>query len=203
LGSNIIWHEHAIQKSDRLKKYMQKPCIIWLTGLSGSGKSTIANELEASLFAEGFKTYLLDGDNVRHGLNSDLGFGDADRAENIRRIGEVARLFLDAGLFVICAFISPFAKERELVRALVEEDEFIEVFVSTPINICEQRDTKGLYRKARNGEIKEFTGIGSAYEIPKNPEIIVDTLNKSSFELAQEIKLFMMKKGRFGVYEGK
>jgi len=177
MGENIIWHHHAITKKDRIEKYTQKPCIIWLTGLSGSGKSTIANALEMKLFEAGHKTYLLDGDNIRHGLNNNLGFSDTDRVENIRRIGEVAKLFVDAGLIVICAFISPFAKEREFVRNLVEQDEFIEVFVDTPIEICEQRDPKGLYKKARNGEITNFTGVDSAYETPKNPEILLRNKN--------------------------
>jgi adenylylsulfate kinase len=174
VSSNIVWHEHTIQKSDRVDNYAQKPCIVWLTGLSGSGKSTIANALESELFQNGYKTYLLDGDNIRHGLNRDLGFDDAARVENIRRIGEVAKLFVDAGLIVICSFISPFENERKLVRSLVEDGEFVEVFIDTPLGVCEQRDPKGLYKKARDGEIKNFTGIDSVYEKPSNPELRID-----------------------------
>jgi adenylyl-sulfate kinase len=190
LSTNITWHEHTIQKSDRVEKYGQKPCMVWFTGLSGSGKSTVANALEKELFARGHKTYLLDGDNVRHGLNSDLGFDDKSREENIRRIGEVAKLFLDAGLIVICSFISPFKKEREFVRSLVEDGEFIEVFVDTPIEICEQRDPKGLYRKARNGEISDFTGIDSVYERPEKAEVTLCTIGKSVLELVDLIKRY-------------
>ncbi len=175
LNKNITWHSHAIQKNARLNAYKQKACVIWLTGLSGSGKSTIANELEKILFEAGHKTYLLDGDNIRFNLNKDLGFDDKDRVENIRRIAEVAKLFVDAGIIVICAFISPFKDGRDFVRSIVEQDEFVEVYINTPLEVCEQRDTKGLYKKARLGEIKDFTGIDSAYEIPINPEVIVPT----------------------------
>jgi adenylylsulfate kinase len=144
---------------------------VWFTGLSGSGKSTIANTLERRLYELGYHTYLLDGDNIRHGLNSDLGFDDGSRVENIRRIGEVAKLFVDSGIIVLTAFISPFKSDREEVRVLVEEDEFIEIFIDASIDICERRDPKGLYKKAREGEIKNFTGIDSPYEVPVNPEI--------------------------------
>jgi len=149
----------------------QKPCILWFTGLSGSGKSTIANALEAMLYANKNFTYLLDGDNVRHGLNSDLGFDDVSRVENIRRVGEVAKLFVDSGQIVLTAFISPFISDREVVKNLVKEGEFIEVFVDTPLEVCESRDVKGLYKKARAGEIKDFTGIDSPYESPKSADI--------------------------------
>lgn len=172
---NITWHNHSVKKEDRVLRYNQKPMLIWFTGLSGSGKSTIANALEARLFKEGKKTYLLDGDNIRHGLNSDLGFSDSDRVENIRRISECARLFVDAGLIVIAAFISPFEKERAYARGLLEEGEFIEVHLCTPIEECERRDPKGLYKKARSGEIRDFTGIDSEYEAPKTPEITLDS----------------------------
>lgn len=167
---NIVWHQH-ISKEEHSNQKSQKPCILWLTGLSGSGKSTIANALETKLYAIGNHTYVLDGDNVRHGLNKDLGFNDSDRIENIRRIGEVSKLFVDAGLIVITAFISPFRSDRQIVCDLVAEGEFIEVFVDTPIEICEQRDPKGLYTKARKGEIPFFTGISSPYEAPKEPQI--------------------------------
>ena len=168
---NIVWHYHHITKEQRAKHKAQKACILWFTGLSGSGKSTLANALESRLYELGVHTYLLDGDNVRHGLNSDLGFDKNGRAENIRRIGEVAKLFVDSGLIVLSAFISPFTKDRKQVRNMVEEGEFIEIFVDTKFEICEQRDPKGLYKKARKGEIKNFTGIDSPYETPINPEI--------------------------------
>ena len=169
--NNIVWHSSHIDKNQRAKIKNQKPCILWFTGLSGSGKSTIANALESKLYSMNYHTYLLDGDNIRHGLNSDLGFDDKSRIENIRRIGEVAKLFVDSGLIVLTAFISPFKSDREWVRDLVEEDEFIEIFVDTPIDVCEGRDPKGLYKKARGGEIQNFTGIDSPYEAPINPEI--------------------------------
>jgi len=171
--NNITWHNAKITKKDRIKLTKQKPSIIWLTGLSGSGKSTLANGLEEVLYNNGNFTYLLDGDNIRHGLNSDLGFDDKSREENIRRIGEVAKLFVDSGLIVITAFISPFKKDREFVRSLVEKGEFIEIFIDTPIELCQKRDPKGLYKKALKGEIKNFTGIDSPYEKPNNPEIIL------------------------------
>ena len=170
-SKNIVWHESHIDKEQRSKQKKQKPCIIWFTGLSGSGKSTLANALEVKLFELNYHTYLLDGDNIRHGINSDLGFDDNSRVENIRRIGEISKLFLDSGTIVLTAFISPFKEDREQVRKLVEADEFIEVFVDTPLEICEQRDPKGLYKQARDGKIPHFTGINSPYEIPENPEL--------------------------------
>jgi len=176
---NIVWHNTKITKEKRTELTNQKPCILWFTGLSGSGKSTIANAVEEKLYKNGNFTYLLDGDNIRHGLNSDLGFSEKDRIENIRRIGEVSKLFVDAGLIVLTAFISPFRKDREYVRNLVEEGEFIEIFINTPIEECEKRDPKGLYKKARNGEIKNFTGIDSPYEPPVNPEIHIKNINVS------------------------
>jgi len=183
---NLIWHEHLVQKRDRIQKYGQKPCLVWFTGLSGSGKSTMANALEKELFEKGYITYMLDGDNVRQGLSKDLAFSDEHREENIRRIGEVARLFVDSGCIVITAFISPFKKERELARSLLENNEFIEVYMTTPIEICEERDPKGLYEKARRGEIKSFTGIDSAYEQPETPSISLDT-GKVSVEEGLEL----------------
>ncbi len=170
-NNNVFFEEHFITKNLRQKNLKQKPMIIWFTGLSGSGKSTLANELEKELFKRGLKTYLLDGDNLRHGLNSDLGFSKEDRKENIRRVGHVAELMVDTGLIVITAFISPYEKERSFVRNLVKENEFVEVFVDTPLKICEKRDTKGLYKKAREGLIKDFTGINAPYEKPKSPEV--------------------------------
>jgi len=158
---------------NRLGLLKQKPVIVWLTGLSGSGKSTIADGLEQLLFEKGFKTYLLDGDNIRHGLNKNIDFSEEGRKENIRRIGEVAKLFLDAGIIVITAFISPFKEDRNTVRGLVSDGEFVEVFVDCPLEVCEQRDVKGLYAKARRGEIPNFTGISSPFEAPEKPEVQV------------------------------
>jgi len=168
---NIVWHDAQVTKEHRATLTQQKPCILWFTGLSGSGKSTIANALEAKLHNNKNFTYLLDGDNIRHGLNSNLGFDDISRVENIRRVGEVAKLFVDSGQIVLTAFISPFRAYRELVRNLVEKDEFVEIFIDTPLEVCENRDPKGLYKKARAGKIENFTGINSPYEAPENPEI--------------------------------
>lgn len=174
-NENIVWHDHHVSTADRAGIKKQKPCILWFTGLSGSGKSSIANAVEAKLNKLQKHTYLLDGDNIRMGLNKGLTFSDADRVENIRRIGEVAKLFVDAGIIVLSAFISPFQRERQSVRSLVGEGEFIEVFVDTPLEICESRDPKELYKKARNGEIPNFTGISSPYEAPVEAEIILKT----------------------------
>lgn len=174
-SKNIVWHEGIITKSDRQKLNGHRSACLWFTGLSGSGKSTIALELENKLFAEGLRSYVLDGDNIRHGLNKNLGFSPEDRGENIRRIGEVAKLFVDAGLFAMTAFISPYRADRDLVRNLFEAGEFIEIFVKCDIATCESRDPKGLYAKARRGEIPEFTGVSAPYEEPNQPEVIVDT----------------------------
>ncbi len=193
-NKNLVYHPHKISKKDRQKIKNHKSCIIWLTGLSGSGKSTIANVLEEELNKRGVHTYLLDGDNIRHGLNKDLGFSKEDRKENIRRIAEVCKLFVDAGLIVITAFISPFKEERNFARSLVEKNEFIEVFVDTPLEICEQRDPKGLYKKARKGEIPEFTGISSPYEPPENPEIHIKTNELSIKESVDKIISFLQRK---------
>lgn len=169
--NNLTYENHTITQALREEKYGQKACILWFTGLSASGKSTLANGVEKKLFEMGYYSYILDGDNMRLGLNNDLGFSQQDRTENIRRVGEVAKLFVDSGFIVLSAFISPFIQDRKCVRALVKETEFIEIFIDTPLEICELRDPKGLYKKARNGEIKDFTGIDSPYEIPKSPEI--------------------------------
>ena len=184
---NTVWHSQQVSKSQRAEIKQQTACLLWYTGLSGSGKSTIANAVDAMLFARQCHSYLLDGDNVRHGLNGDLGFSDSDRVENIRRISEVAQLFVDAGLIVSTAFISPFRADRALAASKLASGEFIEVFIDTPIEICEQRDPKGLYKKARAGEIKDFTGIDSAYEAPENPIIHVRTADKSIEQCAQQI----------------
>ena len=175
----LVWHDHLVSREDRASQKRQRPCVLWFTGLSGAGKSTLANALERALFERGHHTYLLDGDNVRKGLNRDLGFSDDDRVENIRRIGEVARLFADAGMIIITAFISPFRADRDMVRALMPEGEFIEVYVSTPLDVCEQRDPKGMYAKARRGEIKRFTGIDSPYEPPVSPELTLEAGHQS------------------------
>ncbi len=184
---NIIWHLHNVTKDERAKQKQQRPCILWFTGLSGSGKSTISGAVEQKLFELGYHTYLLDGDNVRHGLNKDLAFSDGDRVENIRRVGELSKLMIDAGLLVMTAFISPFTADREMVRNLVQQHEFIEIYMDTPLKVCEQRDPKGLYKKARNGEIKNFTGISSDYESPELPEIVISTVELSIEECADKI----------------
>jgi bifunctional enzyme CysN/CysC len=186
-ASNIHWQAVDIDKVSRAALKGQKPRVLWFTGLSGSGKSTIANLVEKKLHAMGKHTYLLDGDNVRHGLNRDLGFTDADRVENIRRIAETAKLFVDSGMIVLTSFISPFKSERQMARDILEKDEFTEIFVNTPLDVCEQRDPKGLYKKARSGQLKNFTGIDSAYEAPENPEIEIDGSEISAEELAEQI----------------
>jgi bifunctional enzyme CysN/CysC len=186
-SDNVHWQAIDVDKTARAALATQRPCIVWMTGLSGSGKSTIANLVERKLHVMGRHTYLLDGDNVRHGLNKDLGFTDADRVENIRRVGEVAKLMVDAGLIVIASFISPFRAERRGVRALVDEGEFLEVFVDTPLAIAEERDPKGLYRKARAGALKNFTGVDSPYEAPEHPELRVDTSVLSPEEAADAV----------------
>jgi adenylyl-sulfate kinase len=195
VSTNLTWHETIVSKTERAEQKQQKPCVIWFTGLSGSGKSTLANALERALFERGHHCYLLDGDNVRQGLNSDLGFSDEARVENIRRIGETAKLFVDAGLIVMTAFISPFRTERELARNLVEDDEFIEVHVSASLDVCEERDPKGLYKKARAGEIPNFTGIGSAYEAPESPDMLVDTGSNDVATCAEQLVDYLAKKG--------
>ncbi|NMP16476.1 adenylyl-sulfate kinase [Thalassotalea sp. Y01] len=192
---NTVWHEHNVSKAERAKQKYQQPCLLWYTGLSGSGKSTVANAVDAMLYARDCHSYILDGDNVRHGLNGDLGFSDEDRVENIRRISQVAKLFVDSGLIVTTAFISPFQSDRDMARALLEGGEFLEVFIDTPIEICEQRDPKGLYKKARAGEIKDFTGIDSGYDIPQSPEIHVETANKSIEQCALQIVNHLEQKG--------
>lgn len=170
---NIIWHPAAITKSDRQSLNGHKSCALWFTGLSGSGKSVLANAVDEKLYRMGIQSYVLDGDNIRHGLNKDLGFRTEDRIENIRRIGEVAKLFVDSGQVILTAFISPFREDRDMVRALFPEGEFYEIYVKCPLHVCEQRDPKGLYQKARNGEIKHFTGIDSPYEAPLSPDFII------------------------------
>ncbi len=193
---SVYWQPTKITHEQRANQKAQQPCILWFTGLSGAGKSTIANAVEQALFLRGHHSYLLDGDNIRHGLNRDLDFSDAGRVENVRRIGEVAKLFVDAGMIVVTAFISPFRSDRRLVRDLVTQGEFVEVFVSTPIEVCEQRDPKGLYKKARGGELKNFTGITSPYEAPEAAEIIIDSSKLSIPECVDKVIRYLEAQGR-------
>ena len=185
-ATNIVWHEASVDRAARADKRGHRSAILWFTGLSGSGKSTLANAVNAALFERGLATYVLDGDNVRHGLCKDLDFSDADRKENIRRIGEVAKLFLDAGVIVLTAFVSPFRADRDKARDLVEAGDFFEIFCAADLDVCESRDPKGLYAKARSGAIKEFTGISSPYEAPDTPELKIDT---GAQELAQSVEV--------------
>ncbi|PQB04224.1 adenylyl-sulfate kinase [Aureitalea marina] len=187
MNENIIPHSFQVARTDREKLMGQKGCLLWFTGLSGSGKSTIANQVELRLFELGVHTYLLDGDNVRSGLNGDLGFTDQDRIENIRRIAEVANLMVDAGLVVLASFVSPFISDRQKVRETIGEDRFVEIYVNTPLEECERRDVKGLYAKARDGKIPNFTGIDSPYEAPIKPEIELQTMGSSVEESAREV----------------
>jgi len=184
-GTNIHWQPLLISKAERAALSKQKPAIVWFTGLSGAGKSTIASIVEQRLHARGHHTMLLDGDNVRHGLNRDLGFTEADRVENIRRVGEVAKLMVESGLVVLCSFISPYRAERDMVRSLVGPEEFVEVFVDTPIADCIERDPKGLYAKAQAGQLKNFTGVDAPYEPPENPEIHLNTIGQSPEQLSE------------------
>ncbi|WP_020207903.1 adenylyl-sulfate kinase [Gilvimarinus chinensis] len=187
LPSNAVWHKCTVSPQERAQLLGQVPRCIWLTGLSGSGKSTIANALDATLHEAGIKSFLLDGDNVRHGLNKDLGMTETDRAENIRRIGEVAKLMVDAGLIVICAFISPYKRDRQMVRSMFHHGQFVEAYLETPLSVCEERDPKGLYKKARAGVIKQFTGISDPYETPENAEIVIDTSRDSVTDSVKRI----------------
>ncbi|EKT54052.1 adenylyl-sulfate kinase [Providencia sneebia] len=193
IDTNIVWHEHPVTRQSREKSNGHKGAVLWFTGLSGSGKSTLAGAVEQTLAAKNIKTYLLDGDNVRHGLCGDLGFSDADRQENIRRIGEVAKLMVDAGLVVITAFISPYREDRQKVRDLFQPAQFFELYVATPVEICEQRDPKGLYRQAREGKIKQFTGIDSPYEAPLKPEFSTDGRQTIPYTVEQIIDLLNTK----------
>lgn len=192
---NVVWHETNVSKEERIAIKGHSPCVLWFTGLSGAGKSTIAGAVESYLNQNGVHTYLLDGDNVRHGLNKDLGFSEADREENIRRIGEVAKLFLDAGVIVLTSFISPFRRDRDNVRNIVNDDEFVEVFVDTPLDVCEKRDPKGLYKRARAGEIKEFTGVDSPYEEPLAPEIHLETEDLSVDKAVEKVIVYLKNAG--------
>jgi adenylylsulfate kinase len=191
--NELVWHKSTINQKNRNKLLNQKPFVLWFTGLSASGKSTLSNIVEHKMHNMNYKTYLLDGDNVRHGLNNDLGFDEASRVENIRRVGEVAKLFLDAGIITVTAFISPFKSDRQLVRSLFNEGEFLEVFIDSSLETCEGRDPKGMYKKARNGEIKNFTGIGSPYEIPESPEIHIINNSISANKASEQIITYLIK----------
>ncbi|MFJ5795451.1 adenylyl-sulfate kinase [Bacillus atrophaeus] len=190
---DIVWHEASITKEEYQQKNKHQSSILWLTGLSGSGKSTIANAAARELFEQGYQVVVLDGDNIRHGLNNDLGFSDEDRKENIRRIGEIAKLFVQQGTIVITAFISPFREDRKQVRQLVDEGEFLEIYIKCDLDICEQRDPKGLYKKARNGEIPFFTGIDSPYEEPEAPELVLDSGQNEREECKNQLIEFVKK----------
>lgn len=187
MEKQVVWHQHIVDKNLRSRLKSQRPCLIWFTGLSAAGKSTIAGLVESKLADEFKHTYLLDGDNVRYHLCKDLGFSNEDRIENIRRIGEVSKLFVDCGVITLCAFISPFRQDRRMVRDLFEDDEFIEVFVDTSLEECERRDPKGMYKMARKGEIKKFTGIDSPYEMPEKPELVLPGDEKTPEELAEVV----------------
>lgn len=186
-ATNIVWHEGHVRRAEREKLLAQAGCLAWLTGLPSSGKSTIAFTVEHALVARGRAAYVLDGDNVRHGLNKNLGFSAEDRAENIRRIGEVGKLFVDAGILAISSFVSPYRLDRDGVRAMLDRGDFLEVFVDTPLAVCEERDPKGLYKKARAGEIPDFTGISDPYEPPEDPELVIKAAECSPEEAAQQI----------------
>lgn len=192
MTDNIVWHQYAVNQLERARLNGHKPLLLWFTGLSGSGKSTIAGALEQALFQRGIHTYLLDGDNVRHGLCKDLGFTPAARQENLRRIGEVGKLMVDAGLVVLAAFVSPYRAERQAIRELFPDGQFVEVFVDTPLSTCEQRDPKGLYKKARAGEIKHFTGIDDPYEAPEQPEIHLKSHQSRIDEVVNDLLLKLL-----------
>jgi adenylylsulfate kinase len=196
-ATNIVWHNPKVTKIDRHRVNKHTSCVLWFTGLSGAGKSTLSIALEKELFDRGIRTYILDGDNIRHGLNRDLGFSPNERKENIRRIGEVAKLFVDAGLFVMTAFISPYKEDREMVRSYFETKEFIEIHVNTPLEECERRDIKGQYQKARRVEIKDFTGISSPYEEPGSPELAIDTSKQSVEQSVKQILSYLIDNGYF------
>jgi adenylylsulfate kinase len=194
-STNVVWHHATVTRERRQQQNGHKSVILWFTGLSGAGKSSLAHAVEEQLYQLGCRTFVLDGDNVRHGLSGDLGFSDSDRKENIRRIGEASKLFLEAGVIALTAFISPFRAEREMVRTLVPHGEFIEIYCRADIAVCEQRDVKGLYKRARAGEIKDFTGISSPYEEPVSPEITVDTGTKPIKDCVNEVIALLRKRG--------
>jgi len=198
-SKHIVWHHTTVTKEEREKISGHRGCTVWLTGLSGSGKSTLANMLEKRLWERGVRSYVLDGDNIRHGLNKDLGFSPEDRTENIRRIGEVAALFTDAGIVNITAFISPYRADRDRVRAIMKPGDFIEVFIDCDIGECEKRDPKGLYKKARAGQIPEFTGISAPYEAPENPELVIKNTQQTAEESLLEMITYLERNGYLSV----
>jgi len=195
---NIVWHQPTITRADRAARNHHQSAVLWFTGLSGAGKSTLAHAVEEKLYELGCNTYVLDGDNVRHGLCGDLGFSALERQENIRRIGEVAKLFADAGIIVLAAFISPYREDRRRVRALMAEGDFIEVYCKASLDVCEARDVKGMYKRARAGEIAEYTGISSPYDVPEKPELVVDTGNSSLDACVGEITDCLIARGIIG-----
>lgn len=198
-SDNVVWQKKAISRDERERRRGHRGAVLWFTGLSASGKSTLAMEVEKRLFAEGYFTFVLDGDNIRHGLNGDLGFSPEDRQENIRRVGEVAKLFAEAGAIVLTAFISPYRNDRRRIRDLMSRDgDFVEVFVSCPLEVCEARDPKGLYRRARAGEISDFTGIDAPYEEPEEPEIVVETDRMDAEACVRRILGFLRERGYIG-----
>jgi adenylylsulfate kinase len=196
-ATNVTWHEHAVSKEERQKLSGHKGLVLWFTGLSASGKSTVANVVDHKLYTMGKRSFVLDGDNIRMGLNKNLGFSAEDRAENIRRIGEVGKLFASSGTIAVTAFISPYRKDRDACRAMLPAGEFIEIFMNTSLEKCEQRDPKGLYKKARAGQLKGFTGIDDPYEAPEKPELVLDGDNKGIDELADEVIAYLTAKGVF------
>ncbi len=196
-NNNVVWFDGFVKREDRNRVYGHKSGVVWFTGLPSSGKSTIAHTLEKVLFEKGIKVYVFDGDNVRHGLNSDLGFSPEDRKENLRRIAEVAKLFVDAGLIVLCAFVSPNKKDREFVKQIIGREDFIEVYIKCPVEVCEKRDPKGMYKKAREGLIKEYTGVSAPYEEPENPDMIIESHKLSIEEAVQEVYNHLKIKGWF------
>lgn len=191
---NIVWHYNQITREDRYRLNRHRSCVLWFTGLSGAGKSTLSTAVEKELFKSGIRSYVLDGDNVRHGLNNNLGFSPEDRKENIRRIGEVSKLFVDAGLFALSAFISPYREDREMVRSRFAEGEFIEIYVKCSLEECEKRDPKGLYKKARNGEISNFTGISAPYEEPEQAELVIETDKQSIEQSVSQVMNYLREK---------
>lgn len=195
ISKNIVWHQASVSRNQIANRKGHKSAILWFTGLSGSGKSTLANAVNAALFEYGISTYVLDGDNIRHGLCKDLGFSNIDREENIRRIGEVSKLFIDAGLIVLTAFVSPFQSDRKKARDLVAKNDFVEIYCAADLKTCESRDTKGLYSKARQGLIKDFTGISSPYEAPDEPEIKVDTGVRELKDCVEDVINYLIKEG--------
>ncbi len=198
-ATNVTWHDHRVSKAERCKQNGHKGAVLWFTGLSGSGKSTIANTVDHKLFEMGKHTFVLDGDNIRMGLNKNLGFSPEDRTENIRRIGEVSKLYTDAGILVMTAFISPYLEDRDQVREIMGDGEFIEVLVQASLETCEERDPKGLYKKARAGEIKGFTGIDAPYEAPEKPELVLDSDAKGIDDLADEVVAYLEANGYLAV----